>query len=148
MQLRKSGEVKMTTFGKFSGALLIVFISLLGFAQSDADATATPAKRTATIPFEFWVGDRQLPSGDYTIEMVDGPDVLLFRTKDGKKEEQVFLTPAINPVPKSNPKLVFVIHEGKSTLAEVWGTDHKRILTTRYGVFPQKGDTTREVAMQ
>jgi len=138
----------MKTFVKFSGAMLIVFISLLGFAQSDATATATPTKRTATIPFEFWVGDRQLPSGDYTIEMVDGPDVLLFRTKDGKKEEQVFLTPAINPVPKSNPKLVFVIHEGKSTLAEVWGTDHKRILTTRYGVFPQKGDTTREVAMQ
>ena len=138
----------MKTFVKFSGAMLIVFISLLGFAQSDATATATPTKRTATIPFEFWVGDRQLPSGDYTIEMVDGPDVLLFRTKDGKKEEQVFLTPAINPVPKSSPKLVFVIHEGKSTLAEVWGTDHKRILTTRYGVFPQKGDTTREVAMQ
>jgi len=138
----------MKPFVKFSGAMLIVFISLLGFAQSDATATATPTKRTATIPFEFWVGDRQLPSGDYTIEMVDGPDVLLFRTKDGKKEEQVFLTPAINPVPKSNPKLVFVIHEGKSTLAEVWGTDHKRILTTRYGVFPQKGDTTREVAMQ
>jgi len=138
----------MKTFVKFSGAMLIVFMSLLSFAQSDATATATPTKRTATIPFEFWVGDRQLPSGDYTIEMVDGPDVLLFRTKDGKNEEQVFLTPAINPVPKSNPKLVFVIHEGKSTLAEVWGTDHKRILTTRYGVFPQKGDTTREVAMQ
>jgi hypothetical protein len=138
----------MKTFGKFSGALLIVFISLLGFAQSDADATATPAKRTATIPFEFWVGDRQLPSGDYTIEAIDGPDVLLFRTKDGKKEEQVFLTPAINPVPKSNPKLVFVVHDGKSNLAEVWGTEHKRILTTRYGVFPQKGDTTREVAVR
>jgi hypothetical protein len=138
----------MKTFVKFSSAWLIVFISLVSFAQSDASATATPARRSVTIPFEFWVGDRQLPSGDYTIEMVDGPDVLLFRTKDGKKEEQVFLTPAINPVPKSNPKLVFVIHEGKSTLAEVWGTDHKRILTTRYGVFPQKGDTTREVAMQ
>jgi hypothetical protein len=133
---------------RFTGTLLIAFISVLSFAQSDTTATATPTKRNATIPFEFWVGDRQLPSGDYSIEAIDGPDVLLFRTKDGKKEEQVFLTPAINPVPKSNPKLVFVIHEGKSTLAEVWGTDHKRILTTRYGVFPQKGDTTREVAMQ
>ena len=131
-----------------SALLMMLFVAALSFAQSDADATATPAKRTVTIPFEFWVGDRQLPSGDYVIETVMGPDELLFRSKDGKKEEQVFLTPAINPVPKSNPKLVFVIHDGKSNLAEVWGTENRRIVTTRYGVFPQKGDTTREVAMK
>jgi hypothetical protein len=138
----------MKTFVKFSGVLLVVFTAMLSVAQSDASATATPTKRTATIPFEFWIGDRQLPSGEYVIETVTGPDELLFRCKDGGKEEQVFLTPAINPVPKSNPKLVFVVHEGKSNLAEVWGTNHKRILTTRYGVFPQKGDTTREVAIK
>jgi len=139
----------MKTYIRSTSALIVMlFVAALSFAQSDADTTATPTKRTATIPFEFWVGDRQLPSGDYSIESIDGPDVLLFRTKDGKKEEQVFLTPAINPVPKSNPKLVFVIHEGRSTLAEVWGSNHKRILTTRYGVFPEKGDTLREVALQ
>ena len=138
----------MKAFMRSTGVFIVMLVALLSFAQSDAKATATPAKRTADIPFEFWIGDRQLPSGDYVIETGAGPDELLFRSKDGKKEEQVFLTPAINPVPKSNPKLVFVVHDGKSNLAEVWGTDHKRILTTRYGVFPQKGDTTREVAIR
>ena len=136
----------MKTFIKTGCVLLMMFIALLSFAQSDSDVVATPPKRTVTIPFEFWIGDRQLPSGEYTIESVLGPDELLFRSVDGKREEQVFLTPAINPVPKSEPKLVFVIHEGKYILAEVWGTEHRRILTTRYGVFPQKGDTLREVA--
>jgi hypothetical protein len=124
----------------------MLFVAALSFAQSDAEATATPAKRTVTIPFEFWIGDRQLPSGDYTIEAISGPDELFFRSKDGKEETQVFLTPATDPVPKSNPKLVFVVHDGKSNLAEVWGTENRRILTTRYGVFPQKGDTITEVA--
>ena len=136
----------MKAFIKTSCGLLLMFIAVLSFAQSDTPAT--PVKRTVTIPFEFWIGDRQLPSGDYTIEAVIGPDELFFRSKDGKEETQVFLTPAINPVPKSNPKLVFVVHDGKINLAEVWGNEHKRILTTRYGVFPQKGDTTREVAMK
>ena len=137
----------MKTCMRYSSALLMMlFVAGLSFAQSDADATATPAKRTVTIPFEFWIGDRQLPSGEYVIESVDGPDELLFRSKDGKSEEQVFLTPAINPVPKSDPKLVFVVHDGKNTLTEVWGAENRRILTTRYGVFPQKGDTVREVA--
>src|SRR5437763_16529694 len=104
----------MKTYIRSSSALLMMlFVAALSFAQSDASETEKPTKRTATIPFEFWIGDRQLPSGDYVIETVVGPDELLFRTKDGKKEEQVFLTPASNPVPKSNPKLAFVIHEGR-----------------------------------
>ena len=135
----------MKTFVKFSAGLLMMVAAALSFAQSDTTVPATP-KRNVNIPFEFWIGDRQLPSGEYVIESFDGPDELLFRSKDGKSEEQVFLTPAINPMPKSDPKLVFVVHDGKNTLAEVWGAENRRILTTRYGVFPEKGDTLREVA--
>jgi hypothetical protein len=134
----------MKTFLNFISGLLLVFTSMLSFGQAGTPAVAVP-KRTVTIPFTFWIADRQMPSGEYVIETIADPDILLFRTKDGKKQQQVFLMTVTDTDTKSDPKLVFVVHNSKNTLAEVWNKDHKLILTSRFGLSPVKGDTTREV---
>ena len=124
-----------------TGGLLFAFITILSAGQANPSPTVK-------IPFNFWIGARQLPPGEYVIDHVAGPDVLLFRSKDEKHVEQVFLIPARGPVVESAPKLVFIVRDGRCYLSEFWGAQGKRLLTAQYKVQPQAGDITREVSIQ
>jgi len=130
----------MRTLQKWTSSLLFVFITILSAAQASPSAMVT-------IPFDFWIGARQLPAGDYVIDRGDGPDVLLFRTQDGKQVQQVFLIPARGAVEGSDRKLVFTVRKGRFYLVELWGLHGRRILTARYGLPSLKGDTRREIAV-
>jgi hypothetical protein len=51
-------------------AVTVLFVGIIGIAP--AQAQASRASFTTTVPFEFTVGIRTLPAGTYTFEMVLG----------------------------------------------------------------------------
>jgi hypothetical protein len=123
-----------------TGSLLFALVAM-------GSATPESTSVVVTIPFAFLIGGRQLPAGEYVIDRLEGPDELLFRNKNEKYVEQVFLVPARRSVAASDPKLVFIVRNGRYFLVELWGANGRRILTSQYGVPSQKGDTRRELAV-
>jgi hypothetical protein len=116
----------------FNGFLLVCSVLLLlatpGIAQKEATAHAT-------IPFQFWIGDNQLPAGDYQIEHEVSPTLVMFRIKGGKTANEAYMLPIDeNPVKESDFKLVFKTENGEHYLYEVWGKYGKRVLTAAYGL--------------
>src|SRR5437868_2421577 len=116
---------------RFDGLLLVCFVLVLlaspGVAQK-------PKIAQATIPFKFWIGDTQLPAGDYQIEHEVSPTLVMFRSKSTKTANEAYMLPIDqNPVKESDFKLVFKTQNGEYYLYEVWGKFGKRILTAAYG---------------
>ncbi|SRR5712691_8213692 len=99
---------------------------------------------TANIPFEFTMGGRKLPSGEYIIDSV-APGIFLFRNKFGKNiEEQVNTLPLATP-PKNTPaKLVFVRRDNVYFLSEICTNNSRRILTINYGLQSETGSGEKE----
>jgi hypothetical protein len=117
---------------RFNGLLLVCPVLLLftiaGMAQNQKTAHAT-------IPFEFWIGNNQLPAGDYQINHEVSPDLVLFRLQGGKGANEAYMLPVNDdPVKESDFKLVFKTQNGEHYLYEVWGKYGKRILTSAYGL--------------
>ncbi|MCU1310459.1 MAG: hypothetical protein JWO20_1584 [Candidatus Angelobacter sp.] len=113
--------------------LLLVCSVLLLLATPGAAQNQKTAH--ATIPFGFWIGDSQLPAGDYQIEHEVSPNLVFFRLKGGKTANEAYMLPVDeDPVKESDFKLVFRTQNGEHHLYEVWGKYGKRILTAAYGL--------------
>ena len=99
----------------------------------------------ATIPFEFWVGDKKFPAGDYTLDS-SIPTFVTVRNKNGSINEQVPTILYGEPVEKKDARLVFVNRNGKCHLKELHGVLGKRNVTSEYGkTSPQ--DNALEIAL-
>jgi hypothetical protein len=107
---------------------VLLLLATPGIAQK-------PRIAQATIPFGFWIGDNQLPAGDYQIEHEVSPNLVFFRLKGGKAANEAYMLPIDeDPVKESDFKLVFKTQNGEHYLYEVWGKYGKRILTAAYGL--------------
>ena len=110
-------EESNTMKNKFTIVALMVFtlLTTVAFAASDA--------QTANVPFEFHVGDRVMPAGNYTISQLN-PQTLLIR-EDGKKvQQQVALTFQTDRSGIDNSaKLVFHKVGEQYFLVQVWGAN-------------------------
>lgn len=88
-------------------AAIIGFTFLTGGANANAQ---THSRLTANVPFDFYLGDRRMPAGDYTIESVnpqsDGA-TLVFRHKDGKDQRVVNIIGKATTKPATAAKLFF-----------------------------------------
>jgi hypothetical protein len=58
------------------------------------------------IPFAFYVGDKQMPAGTYTLTMVN-PAVVVVRTLDWKDGVMVLTHPSSAQKPEEGAKLLF-----------------------------------------
>jgi hypothetical protein len=123
--------------------LLVCFVVLLGASRGIAQK---PQIAHAKIPFEFWIGDSQLPAGEYQIEHVVSPTLVLFRGNDGKTVGEASMLPMDqSPVKKGDFKLVFVVQDQRHYLYEVWGAYGKRQMTSAYGLKEPTGENRVEV---
>lgn len=68
---------------------MIALMVLVGSVAVAAQAqTASPAQLVASIPFQFNVGDKAMPAGDYTIRQVNPSSdqtILQLRAKNGSR---------------------------------------------------------------
>jgi hypothetical protein len=76
----------------------------------------------ANIPFEFSVGNKTLPAGEYTIRQFNPSSdhsVLQFRSKDGSVGAIVQTTSVIARAPE-NARLIFRRYDNHYFFAEAW----------------------------
>jgi hypothetical protein len=90
-------------------AVVVLFVAA-GFAQSQTIK--------ADVPFEFSIGQKTYPAGQYWITQV-AP--LTLAVRDGNNAfVALVLTQPMSSLNTFNPKLRFEIKDGRTALSEVW----------------------------
>ena len=103
---------------------MIAMMILAGFVATSSAKAQTSASRQliATIPFEFSVGDKAMPAGDYTVRQINPASdraVLQLRRKDGSASAMVQTTSILGKTQES-AKLVFHRYGSTYFLSQIW----------------------------
>ena len=131
---------KMTNYILFTACLATVFLATWGNAQQRTTAASV------SVPFDFWIGNKKFPAGDYTLDS-SIPTFISIRSKMGSINEQVPTILYGDAVDKKDARLVFVSRNGRYYLMELWGVLGKRTVTSEYGKNLQQ-DGRREVSLK
>ena len=98
--------------------LMSLFVSL----AAATSASAQSLNLNVDVPFDFYVGDKQIPAGEYTVTSTnDDGSLLRIRSTDGR-ESAIFLTNAVCSAQRhSRPaRLVFNKYADQHFLTAVW----------------------------
>ncbi len=94
---------------------ILAAVCLVGTAHAQSAQWALKAH----IPFEFKVGDKAFPAGDYFFRQVL-PDYLALGNKQGQIIASVFTNEVRSSTTSAKPVLRFNSEGGQLTLSEVW----------------------------
>ena len=106
--------------------LVLVVTLALTLAVVSANGQSTANKVVANVPFEFSVGYKMLPAGDYSVQsIVSAGNGLLIQSTDGKISA-LRLSEATRQIKeRTKARLVFHRYGQRYFLAEVWnGVDN------------------------
>lgn len=109
------------------GLTMLVLIVTLALATAvvSANAQSTANSVVANVPFEFSVGYKALPAGDYTVRSIVSCDGLLIQSADGKTSALRLSESTRQIKDKPRARLVFHRYGDRYFLAEVWnGVDN------------------------
>ena len=95
--------------------LLLTVVSLAGLAQAQYADRIISVK----IPFEFKVGKKTLPAGDYLV-IRTSPYFLVLRNSQGRVLTTTVAATAQSSTLPSQSKLVFYVQGGEHSLLRVW----------------------------
>lgn len=102
---------------------MIAMIVLVGSMAVAAQAqTSGRTRLIANIPFDFSVGNKTLPAGEYTVSQVNPASdhaVLQLRSKDGRAGAMVQMTCVIGKTQES-AKLIFNRYGNHYFFAQAW----------------------------
>lgn len=102
---------------------LIATIILVGSMAMAAKAQASGNTQiNANIPFEFSVGNKTLPAGEYTVRQLNPtvhPSVLQFKSKDGSASSLIQMDSVIGKAQES-AKLIFRRYGSQYFFAQAW----------------------------
>jgi hypothetical protein len=100
---------------------LIALLVLVGSMAVAAHAQNNGRRLVATIPFQFNVGDKTLPAGEYTVAQINPSSdraVLQLRSKDGSSP-MIQMNTVIGRAPEQ-AKLVFNRYGNQHYFAAAW----------------------------
>lgn len=127
------------------GFTMLVLVVVLAFATAVVSANAQSNRVVADIPFEFSVGSKTLPAGEYSAKASDTGCTIMVQSAD-EKDSAIRLTNSITPPnSKTHARLVFHRYGQRYFLAEVWsGADSggRQLLESR-----EERAIERELAM-
>lgn len=101
---------------------MIAMIVLVGSMALAAQAQTGGRTLIANIPFQFSVGNKTLPAGDYTVRQVNPtvhPSVLQFKSKDGSASAMIQMDSVIGKA-QENAKLIFRRYGNQYFFAQAW----------------------------
>ena len=102
---------------------MIAMIVLVGSMVVAAQAqTCGRTQLVASIPFEFSVGNKTLPAGEYTVRQVNPASdhaVLQLRSRDGRASAMVQMDSVMGKAQES-AKLIFNRYGNKYFFAQAW----------------------------
>ena len=105
-----------------------ICVSLLALSVLVSIATAAPTSAKsvdgtkAQVPFDFYIGDRLAPAGEYSVRSLNDDESAL-RISNGRQGASV-LTNSASETGKRRPRLVFHKYGNQYFLRAVWGTDN------------------------
>jgi len=104
------------------GFTMLVLIVTLALATAAVSANAQPTANrvVANVPFEFSVGYKTLPAGDYSVQSIVSCDGLLIQSADGKVSALRLSDTTRQIKDKPKARLVFHRYGERYFLAEVW----------------------------
>ncbi len=112
--------------------LLITFIGMTGTASA---ASGTIVK--VNIPFEFSVGDRTFPAGEYSLTEFR-PNIIALYDSRGHNVDITLAYVQTNLEPPTDTKVKFEVVGGRHMLSEVWTAGE-----STGAVFTVKGSSSR-----
>jgi hypothetical protein len=92
------------------------------FLAGSMHAQYSPRAMKVNVPFEFSIGDRVFPSGDYSFVRT-GPKRLDLRDADYRVVASLLTMSTESPIKSAKPKLVFSTENGGLALVRVWLDD-------------------------
>jgi hypothetical protein len=101
------------------GFTMLMLIIALAFVTAVVSANGQSQRATANIPFEFIVGDKSLPAGNYALGALNSSSDVLKVSSADAKEAAMRLTMPLDGKSKS-AKLVFHRYGERNFLAEIW----------------------------
>ena len=106
----------------FKGFTMLMLIVVIALATGVASANAQSSNKVvADIPFEFSVGYKTLPAGEYSVQTVaSSGNALLIRSADAKVSALRLSEATDRMKNKSHARLVFHRYGDRYFLAEVW----------------------------
>jgi hypothetical protein len=106
--------------------MLVVMVTLALATAVSANAQSTENKVVANVPFDFSVGYKTLPAGEYSVQTIaSAGDGLLIRSIDGKTSALRLSEETKRIKEKPHARLVFHRYGQRYFLAEVWnGVDN------------------------
>lgn len=101
------------------GFTMLALIVGLSFVSAVVSAQGQSTQAVAKVPFEFIVGDKTLPSGQYTVRALSDTNKAALMIKG--RSSAIRLTDAIQPNKnKTQARLVFHRYGERYFLSEVW----------------------------
>lgn len=103
--------------------LMLVTLSL---AAAVVSANAQSSRfQMANVPFDFVIGDQDLPSGSYEVSQItSGGGVVQVKQREGSKSAIRLSSLIVKTNPAERSKLVFHRYGNTYFLAEVWGAGY------------------------
>jgi hypothetical protein len=115
--------------------LLVTFVFLLTAAGYSQQLVLK-----ADVPFEFTVGKKTFPAGEYHVVRT-APHTLSLRDSNGGVLMSVVTEPVLSLMSRSNPRLKFETVGGQYILTEVWPegahTGYELLAQKRFNVIAQ-----------
>jgi hypothetical protein len=100
------------------GLTMLVLLATLSFVTAVVSANGQSSRQVANIPFDFVVGDKELPAGKYGVESVNPTRETLKIT--GAKTMFRLSSTINHSQPAKTGKMVFHRYGNQYFLAEVW----------------------------
>jgi hypothetical protein len=101
--------------------LLAVTFLVLGLAVLAPSVQAQSNLNLNTkVPFDFTIGSRVMPAGDYEIRGDRVHGALIVQRTDGAASYAVFGIPVEARTPPAKGKLVFTCYDGRCFLSQLW----------------------------
>ncbi|HQR36304.1 MAG TPA: hypothetical protein PLK30_26505 [Blastocatellia bacterium] len=108
--------------------LSLVVVCCLGFSSAIAASSSLFSFRIkADIPFDFQIGKKKMPKGDYIIESVNDSGTVLIRKEKGGKAVNI-MTIKDKHTDKHKSKLMFRRYGDQYFLARIWDGSSESVL--------------------
>jgi hypothetical protein len=137
----------MRTFSTFvlailrAGALACVVLLLSGLGLAQKVTTAR-----ATIPFDFWAEGHQFQAGDYVFDNEFPGSATIHREGTNASIGVSIILYAV-PEEKGNPRVIFVLRDGKYFLFELWSVQGRYVVTAEFEHRGEASEQQRQVPL-
>ena len=107
------------------GFTMLTLVLGLAFVSAVVSANGQAKQVRANIPFQFVVGDKSLPAGEYVVKPFTNSRVLNIGNRDSHRSALRMTSEIIGNPSSENARLVFHRYGNRYFLAEVWMGEQK-----------------------